>query len=150
MKKKIILLLFPLLIIGCTGNRQQAGQSKTSEADVAAAVNQLMKGISDADENILKSITADELVYGHSSGKVQNKSEFIAEIVSGQPFRYMNTALSDQTIQMSGDAAVVRHIFTADTKTPDGTPGNLKLGIMQIWQLQNGKWKLLARQAYKL
>jgi len=150
MKRNIILLLFPLLIIGCNGNRQQTVQSKTSEADVAAAVNQLMKGIADADENILKSITADELVYGHSSGKVQNKSEFIAEIVSGQPFRYMNIALSDQTIQMSGDAAVVRHIFTADTKSPDGTPGNLKLGIMQIWQLQNGKWKLLARQAYKL
>jgi len=150
MKRNIILLLFPLLIIGCNGNRQQTVQPKTSEADVAAAVNQLMKGITDADENILKSITADELVYGHSSGKVQNKSEFIAEIVSGQPFRYMNIALSDQTIQMSGDAAVVRHIFTADTKSPDGTPGNLKLGIMQIWQLQNGKWKLLARQAYKL
>jgi len=150
MKRNIILLLFPLLIIGCTGNRQQTVQSKASEADVAAAVNQLMKGIADADENILKSITADELVYGHSSGKVQNKSEFIAEIVSGQPFRYMNIALSDQTIQMSGDAAVVRHIFTADTQSPDGTPGNLKLGIMQIWQLQNGKWKLLARQAYKL
>ena len=148
--KNIILLLFPLLIFGCTGNRQQAVQPKAAEADVTAAVNQLIKGIADADENILKSITADELVYGHSSGKVQNKSEFIAEIVSGQPFRYMNIALSDQTIQMSGDAAVVRHIFTADTQSPDGTPGNLKLGIMQIWQLQNGKWKLLARQAYKL
>jgi len=138
------------LIISCTGKQQQTVQPKAAEADVAAAVNQMMKGIASADENILKSITADELVYGHSSGKVQNKSEFIAEIVSGQPFRYMNIALSDQTIQMSGDVAVVRHIFTADTKSPDGTPGNLKLGIMQIWQLQNGNWKLLARQACKL
>jgi len=148
--KNIILLLFPLLIIGCTGNRQQTVQPKAAEADVTAAVNQLMKGIADADENILKSITTDELVYGHSSGKVQNKSEFIAEIVSGQPLKYTNIELLDQTIHMSENVAVVRHIFTAETKSVDGVQGNLKIGNMLIWQLQNGKWKLLARQAYKL
>jgi ketosteroid isomerase-like protein len=103
-----------------------------------------------ADESILKSITADELVYGHSSGKVQNKSEFIAEILSGQPLTYVNIEPLEQTIQMAGDAAVVRHIFTAETKNPEGEPGSLRIGNMLVWKLHNGEWKLLARQAYRL
>jgi len=148
---KIIVLIFLMaLIIACCGKQQQAISRKAAETEVAAAVNQLVKGIADADENILKSVTADELVYGHSSGKVQNKSEFIAEIVSGEPFRYTNIELSEQTIRISGDAAVVRHIFLAETRNVTGEQGSLRIGIMQIWQLQNGAWKLLARQAYKL
>ena len=150
MKKIIILLLFPVLIICCTGKQQQEIPPQSSEADVATAVDRLMKGITDADENILNSITADELVYGHSSGKVQNKSEFIAEILSGQPLGYISIELLDQTIRIAGDAAVVRHIFTSETMNTDGEQGKLKIGVMQIWQLQKGEWKLLARQAYKM
>ena len=150
MKKIIILLLFPILTCCCGNKQQQAVLPQTSEADVVVAVEQLMKGIMAADESILKSITADELVYGHSSGKVQNKSEFIAEICSGLPLVYFNIKPLDQTIQISGDAAVVRHIFTAETKNADGEPGSLRIGNVLIWQLQNGKLRLLARQAYRL
>ena len=138
------------MIISCCNKQKQEVNSKTAEADVAAVVEQLMKGFANVDENILKSITADELVYGHSSGKVQNKSEFIDEIRSGLPFRYSNIELSDKTIKISGDVAIVRHVFAAETKNHDGELGSLKIGVMQIWQFCNGQWKLLARQAYKL
>ena len=150
MKKVFFLLLLPVLIVSCNNKQQQSIPFQASEADVASAVNLLMKGFTSANESILKSATADGLVYGHSSGKVQNKSEFIAEIVSGQPLKYLSIDLSDQTIQLSGDVAVVRHIFSSETKNVDDEPGNLKIGVMQVWQLQNGQWKLLARQAYKL
>ena len=149
MKKIIILLLFPVLA-GCCSNQTKQPAAPSSQADVTAAVDQLMKTFVNVDENILQSLTADELVYGHSSGRVQNKSEFIAEILSGEPLRYVSIAIQDQTIQMAGDAAVVRHVFTSETINTDGEPGNLRIGVMQIWQLQSGTWKLLARQAYKL
>ena len=150
MKKVIILLLFPVLT-GCFGNTQRpAVMPVTSEADVVIAVGQLFKGMVTADENILKAITADELVYGHSSGKVQHKSEFIAEILSAQPLVYVSIEPLEQTIQMAGNVAVVRHIFTAETKNTGGEPGSLRIGNMLVWQLQNGTWKLLARQAYRL
>ena len=150
MKKIFILLLFPILTCCCGNKQQQAILPAASEADVAAAVEQFMKGIMSADENTLKSITADGLVYGHSSGKVQNKSEFIDEICSGKPFVYLNIKPLEQTVNISGDVAVVRHIFTSETRNVDGEPGNIRIGNVLIWQLQDGKWKLLARQAYKL
>jgi len=150
MKQIIILFLLPLLA-GCCDNKQQpAVWPQTSAVDVATAVEQLFKGMMTADESLLKSITADELVYGHSSGKVQNKNEFMAEIISGEPLVYVNIAPLEQTIQIAGNVAVVRHILTAETKTPEGEPGSLRIGNMLVWQLRDGEWKLLARQAYKL
>lgn len=118
------------------------------EKEVATAIEIFKKGIVDADKDLLNTITAEELVYGHSSGKVQNKAEFIAEIVSKLP-AYLSVNMTDQTIKISGNAAIVRHIYSAETMN-NGTPGRVKIGNMLIWQKQHGKWKLLARQAYKL
>ena len=150
MKKILILLLFPMWL-SCGRNGQHSVETpQTSEADVAVAVEQLIKGMTAADESLLQSITADELIYGHSSGKVQNKNEFIAEILSGQPLVYLRIEPLDQTIQMTGDVAIVRHIFTADTRNIDNELGSLRVGNMLVWHWQDGKWKLLARQAYRL
>lgn len=120
-----------------------------AEKEVAAAVEVLKKAIVDANKDQLESIAADDLVYAHSSGRVQNKAEFIAEIIDSQHIDYVSIELSDQTIKIAGDVAIVRHIYSAVTSTR-GTPGNIKIGNMLIWQKQQGKWKLLARQAYKL
>ena len=144
--KEIIMSLLITTLSGCCGNAQQ----QTAETDIVVAVNQLIKGMTDADESILESILANELVYGHSNGRVQNKSEFIAEILSGQPFVYVSIVPLDQTIKISGDVAVVRHIMTAETKNTNGEPDSLRIGNTLVWQLQSGTWKLLARQAYRL
>ena len=118
------------------------------EKEIAAAVETFKKGIVDADNNLLNSIAAEELVYGHSNGKVQNKTEFIDEIISGKP-DYISVDTADQTIKISGNTAIVRHIYSAETMNK-GTAGHVKIGNMLIFQKQHGKWKLLARQAYKL
>ena len=142
--KKIIQLSILLVIVSITA----FSQSK-QEKELTDAIEIFKKGVVDADKNLLGLITAEELVYGHSSGKVQNKAEFVAEIVSGQPLDYTSVEITEQTITFSGDVAVVRHIYSAETMS-NGTPGKLKIGNMMIWQKQKGKWKLLARQAYKL
>lgn len=142
--QKIKYLLILSLVLSFTAYSQTK-----EEKEVAAAVEILKKGIVDADKNLLESITADQLVYGHSSGKVQNKVEFIAEVICGVPLDYVSVDLTDQTIKISENTAIVRHIYSAET-TSNGTPGHLKIGNMLIWQKQQGKWKLLARQAYKI
>lgn len=138
----VLLCLAFLCLSGCTGPQDMA------EEGVAEAVEQLMKGISSADGALLEKWTADELVYGHSGGNVQNKDEFIAEIVSGKPLVYRTIQLSDQTVRIVDDVAIVRHVFTAET-LQEGKPGTLVIGNMLVWQWKGGQWKLLARQAYK-
>ena len=150
MKKIIILLSLSAMLAGCCENKQSVVLPQATEADIAAVGEKLTNAMIAVDENTLKSILADELVYGHSGSKVQNKAEFIAEILSREPISYVSIELLDQTIQMAGDAAVVRHIFTAETINADGSPGNLRVGNVFVWQMKNGEWKLLMRQAYRL
>lgn len=144
MRKILIIVVFAFGLTGWV-NSQVSGEEK----NVTAAVETLKKAIVDADKSLLESVAADELVYGHSSGKVQNKSEFIQEVVSKQPIDYVKVETTDQTITIAGNTAVVRHIYSAETIN-NGTPGSLKIGNMLIWQKQKGKWRLLARQAYKI
>ena len=153
MKKIIFLLTLSALMVCCCNNNQQPQpvvSPQLSEADVTAAVGQFVQGMLTADENILNAILAEELDFGHSGGKVQNKSEFIAEILSKDPFVYLSIEPLNQTIKMAGDAAIVRHIFTAETTNVEGEPGNLRVGNTMVWRLQDGQLKLLARQAYRL
>jgi hypothetical protein len=67
---------------------------------VTASVEIFRNGIVDADKDLLENITADELVYGHSNGKVQNKTEFIAEIISGQPLDHITVDLAKAAWEM--------------------------------------------------
>lgn len=143
MKKQYYLLLM-LLALGLGANCQTK-----NEKAVMAAVEVFKKAVVEANPKLLEAITADQLVYGHSSGKVQSKAEFIAEVVSVQPLDYISIETAEQTIRVSGKTAIVRHIFSAETMA-NGTPGKLKIGNMMVWQKQHGKWRLLARQAYKL
>jgi len=122
-------------------------QSKQEKA-VAAAVEGLRKAMVDGDRAGLDKWTAPELSYGHSSGKVENKAEFIEAIVSGKS-DFVSIDLTNQTIQLAGNAAIVRHTLSAQTND-NGNPGSVKLSILLVWQKQGGQWKLLARQAVRV
>jgi len=122
-------------------------QSK-EEKKVAAAVEALNAAILHPDKERLSALTVEQLSYGHSNGKIQNKSVFIDDLTHGS-FHFLTITTAGQIIQLAGNNAIVRHIFTADF-TNNGVSGNLKIGNLLIWQKHHGSWKLLARQAYKL
>ena len=122
-------------------------QSK-DEKDLAAAVANLRKGMLDGDKNLLDQVTAADLSYGHSNGNIEDKATFIRVLASGEN-DFVTMDVTDQTIKILGNTAVVRHNFSAQTNN-GGTPGSTKLGVLLVWQKQAGKWKLIARQAFKL
>ncbi|MBK9465895.1 MAG: nuclear transport factor 2 family protein [Chitinophagaceae bacterium] len=141
--KKIV---FSLLLITITSVITNA-QSKQEKA-VMDAVEQLRKGMIDADKAILEKLVTDKLSYGHSGGHIDDKKEFVEKIVSGKS-DFVSIDLSEQTISVSGKTAIVRHILKAKTND-GGKPADVQLRVLLIWQKQGGHWKLLARQAVKL
>lgn len=144
---KNTITLFSLIICFLVVNFTAQAQSKDEEA-VAAAVESLKKAIVDGDKAALEEISADQLTYGHSSGKLEDKAAFVEALASGKSdFKNMN--LTEQTITVSGNTALVRHDLKASV-VDSGNPADIHLGVLLVWQKQKGKWKLLARQAYKL
>lgn len=118
------------------------------EKDVADAVEKLKKAMIDGNKEELESIVIDKLSYGHSGGQVQNKDEFVQKIVNGQS-DFVTIDLSEQTISISGNTAIVRHKLEAKTND-GGKPGEVHLLVLLIFQKENKQWKLLARQAIKV
>ncbi len=144
------LFAIAVLFTFCTTDRPvQIVDEAEQIRNVAAAVEDFKTAIISADRDLLENIASDKLVFGHSGGKVQNKAEFIEELVSLIPNDYQAIDMADQTIMVSGNTAIVRHIYSADYLS-DGVPGSLRVGNVLVWQEQDGKWKLIARQAYRL
>lgn len=118
------------------------------EAAVDKAVEALRKALLEKDKARLEQLSADQLSYGHSSGKVQTKAEFVDGVMTSKALT-KSIAFPELSIAVVGDAAIARHLFEAEMET-DGKPTSVKIGALQVWQKQNGNWKLLARQGFKL
>jgi ketosteroid isomerase-like protein len=148
-------LIYLLMSISIFSSRTYAqdGQSDATkenkeERAVAAAVEALRKAMIDPDKGTLEKLTLDELSYGHSSGQLQGKTEFVETLTSGKS-DFVTIDLSEQTIKIVGHTAIVRHHLSATTND-GGKPGTVKLSILLVWVKEKGEWKLLARQAVKI
>ena len=116
------------------------------ESAVSAAVEALRKAMIAADKSTLEKLAAAELSYGHSSGRLENKAEFIEALTSGKS-GFSAIELSDETVNVVDKIALVRHVFNG-TRRKEGD--KVKLSILTVWLQQQEQWKLLARQAAKL
>jgi ketosteroid isomerase-like protein len=115
-------------------------------AAVAAAVEALTKAMLAGDRAGLMAVTHERLSYGHSAGRIENRQQFIDPLANKTSiFRSMN--VSDQTIDVVGDDAIVRHVLRGESES-NGRVNPVNIGILQVWKKQPDGWKLLARQAF--
>ncbi|MCZ4222851.1 nuclear transport factor 2 family protein [Pedobacter rhodius] len=122
--------------------------SFAQKTEVEDAVTKLTKLMVSPDSSALDKIILNNLSYGHSSGKIQNKQEFMHSLLSGES-DFVDVNLTDQTVIVQGKTALVRHTLNAKTNDKN-VPGNVKLYILLIWSKEKAGWKLLGRQAVKV
>jgi hypothetical protein len=135
--------------VAATPHRPAHAQAGGEQRAVAAAVDALTKAMLDVDQARLEALTADQLSYGHSAGRIENKKQFDDYLLS-RASAFRRIELGDQTISIVDNEAIVRHLFTGETIDPAGKTTPVKIGVLQVWQKQGSDWKLLARQAYRL
>ncbi|MDC7828061.1 MULTISPECIES: nuclear transport factor 2 family protein [Pseudomonas] len=141
MKKLTLLVGFLCLFTG------YVAAAPHDESDVAAAVDKLTQAMWQKDIAQLKALTADNLTYGHSSGNIQDKQAFIADIETGKS-AFNELKMLNQKITLSGDVALVRNHFSAQAVN-SGKVVPTEIENFQIWQKQNGQWLLIGRQAFR-
>jgi hypothetical protein len=118
------------------------------EAAVAQAVEVFRKAMLAKDREQFEILCSDQLSYGHSAGRIETKSQFIDAAVSGRSVWKFIT-LSDQTTQIVGNNGIARHILTGETES-EGKTNAIKIGVLMVWLKQDARWKLLARQAFRI
>ncbi|BBN64119.1 hypothetical protein KUIN1_33090 [Pseudomonas sp. KUIN-1] len=141
MKKLTLLMGFLCLFTG------YVAASPSDETDVANAVDKLTQAMWHKDIAQLDALTADNLTYGHSSGTIQDKKAFIADIETGKS-AFNDLKMLNQKITLSGDVALVRNHFSAQAVN-NGKLVPTEIENFQIWQKQNGQWLLIGRQAFR-
>jgi len=154
----ILMLIILITIMGCKEQESKSNIAFSQKAgtlpaltktDVKNAVQELNNAIINPSVQLLESLCAEALTYGHSTGTIQTKAEFIDDLVNG-PYDFKSVTSPELNIDISKETAVARFIFLANA-IKDETPVDIRLGCVQIFQRQDsGKLKLLARQAYKL
>lgn len=141
MKQTIILITFTMMSLFA------AAQTK-EEIKVAEQTEKLRLAMISGNKADLESLVTDQLTYGHSGGKIEDKAAFV-DAISTKKSDFKTIELSDQSVTVAGNTAIVRHVLKADTND-GGIPGKVHLGIVLVWEKQGDTWKLLARRAFKL
>jgi ketosteroid isomerase-like protein len=125
-----------------------AGADAADEAAVAQGVETLRKALLEADKAKLDQVASAQISYGHSDGRVETKDQFITGVMTRKQ-TVKSLAFPELKVAVVGNAAVVRHIYLSDSEL-EGKATTTRIGALQVWQKQDGGWKLLARQGFRL
>lgn len=136
-----ILLLFVALAVNAQGKKEK------EVIERSYLLSHTVFGTKDS--LVLEDLFAKKATYGHSGGKLESRQEAIANIAHNRS-AYTDTSINNFSTLMYDDVAIVRFVFKATETKADGKASALNLGMILTWVREKGKWKLLARQAYKL
>jgi ketosteroid isomerase-like protein len=125
-----------------------ASADAADEAAVTQNVETLRKAIFDADRSKLEQVTAPQISYGHSDGRVETKEQFIHGVMTRKQ-TVKSLEFPELKVAVVGNAAIARHIYLAQSEL-EGKATTTRIGALQVWQKQDGGWKLLARQGFRL
>jgi hypothetical protein len=145
-RRATLALVLAAGLAGCSPMPRGAAPGAAS-GDAAAAAERLRLAMIDPSRPALDALVADDLSYGHSGGRIDTKASFVADLLDGKS-DFVTIAITDQTVKLSQDVAVIRHTLTGQT-LDGGKPGNVTIKVLQVWQRQDGQWRLLARQAVR-
>ena len=149
MKKYVMAML-----LVAAGLFARAQSPKVSAADtkatatIAAAVEKLRLAMISGVKQDLESVLSKDLAYGHSSGKIETKDEFVQAIVTRKS-DFKSIEILDQKVTVQGDLAIVRHLLNAETND-GGVKGNVHLGIVLVFKKVKNEWLLCSRNAFRV
>ena len=132
-----------LLVSGSAG-----AQAAADEAAVAQSIEVLRKAQLEADKAKLEQVTAAQVSYGHSDGRVETKEQFINGVMTRKVVQ-KSLNFPELKVAVVGNSAIARHIYLGESEL-DGKQSTTRIGALQLWQKQDGTWKLLARQGFRL
>jgi ketosteroid isomerase-like protein len=122
-----------------------AADPKSDEQAVRAAVAQFDEAARKQDRATLDKLLSPDLVYVHSLGKVENKTECIDALMKSRIDFKMDP---NPVVKMHGPTAIV-HVKTTSHMMQDGKPTQIPLDMMQVWVKKGSSWQLAGRHTLR-
>jgi len=118
------------------------------EADIRAVEQTWSKAILAKDTPALQKLLADELIYAHSTGIVNTKSNYISKIASGA-LKYEVVEFESMTVKPYGNTAVMHARMHIRGINQNG-PFDDRMLMMHVWHKSGRDWQLVAHQTTKI
>ena len=115
---------------------------------VEAAEKAWVAGITKGDAAALDQVLSLDLVYTHSNGRTESKSEYVAAVTSGKT-KYQSVDYDEMKVKQFGDSAFVAGKARVKLLS-SGNPVEMTVRVLHIWVKQNGRWQLAAHQSTRL
>ena len=95
----------------------------------------------------LESIIADDLIYTHSTARIDTKESLIGNMKSGRTV-YTGLEASDVVAQDLGDAVVLTGVARVNV-TSNGNPVSFGIRFVNVYGNRGGEWKMVCWQSTK-
>ncbi|MBK9168753.1 MAG: nuclear transport factor 2 family protein [Bryobacterales bacterium] len=96
----------------------------------------------------LDKILADDMIYTHSNGVVDDKAQFIASLKDGTR-KYESIKIHEFTVRPYGNTAAVAAKVTM-VITARGTTAPRDMRYLRFWAKKRGQWQLVGHQSVTL
>lgn len=109
---------------------------------------QRMVAMAEKDVATLNKLLADDLIYTHSSARMDTKGSLIGAMQSGATV-YTSVEPSEVVAQDLGDAVVLTGI-AAISVISGGKPNSFKVRFTDVYAQKSGQWQMVTWQSTKL
>jgi len=120
----------------------------TANGDMIIALDrERMQAMADKNVDRLNELLCKDLVYTHSSARLDTKESLIGAMESGATV-YTSVEPSDVTAQDLGDAVVLTGAAKI-TVVANGNPNSFGVRFTDVYHNQDGTWRMVAWQSTK-
>jgi len=125
-----------------------AAAQSAAEKEIRAVELQRYKAMVDADYAALDKLLADDLLYAHSSGDIDDKGKLVGAMRSGaRTYKKMTT--DDTRYRVDGKLAVVTGRVAVEVAR-DGKPTSFSARFTAVYEKSASGWRLAAWQTTRL
>ena len=118
------------------------------ESEISQLEVRRLEAMQRVDAGFLSRVLADDLVYVHSSGRVQTKPELIEAVVSGE-LEYISTHLDDVKVRVYGSVAVATGVASMKVRSL-GQQSSFRIRFTDVYVNNEGRWQMVAWQSTRL
>jgi ketosteroid isomerase-like protein len=109
---------------------------------------QRMTAMAEKDIATLNKIIADDLIYTHSSARLDTKKSLIGAMESGTTV-YTAVEPSEVVAQDLGDTVVLTGVAAISVKS-GGNPNSFRVRFIDVYANRGGQWQMVTWQSTKL
>jgi len=119
-----------------------------SEQEVIAADDRRFQAMIKQDWAALDASLADDLVYVHSSARVESKKEHIGNLQAGKP-NYRGASPRERKVRMKGDVGIVNGVSDMHVENA-GKEQRFTIRYLAVYARGAGGWQMTAWQSTKV